>query len=387
MKIANPKDLGLDPARLAHLTTTIASDVTAERYDGAVLLVARRGQVVLHEAIGWADRAARRQACLDDVFVIFSVTKTLTTAAVLRRVERGELTLTTQIADVIPEFGVKGKQRVTVAQLLTHTGGIAAGLASLPIELLGNLEAYVAAACLQPIETTPGVTVHYSAITAHALLAEVVRRLDGGTRRFSDILTADVLEPLGMHDTALGLRADLATRKVPVVVRDRSPGLFEPDMLEAFNVLLTAESEIPAAGILSTVADLFRWAEALRREGELEGTRLLAPALVQLAVSNHTGDRPNGFYAFACEQRGWDPFPANIGLSFFLRGHGIFPTYFGLTSSPRTFGGLGAGSSMFWVDPERDLTFVLLTAGLLEESRNLDRCQRLSDLVQAAVVA
>ena len=47
---------------------------------------------------------------------------------------------------------------------------------------------------------------------------------------------------------------------------------------------------------------------------------------------------------------------------------------------------LGAGSSMFWVDPERDLTFVLLTAGLLEETANLDRCQRLSDLVQAAVV-
>jgi CubicO group peptidase (beta-lactamase class C family) len=66
--------------------------------------------------------------------------------------------------------------------------------------------------------------------------------------------------------------------------------------------------------------------------------------------------------------------------------HGIFPTYFGLTSSPHTFGGLGAGSSMFWVDAERDLTFVLLTAGLLEESRHLDRCQRLSDLVQAAVI-
>ncbi len=82
----------------------------------------------------------------------------------------------------------------------------------------------------------------------------------------------------------------------------------------------------------------------------------------------------------------WDPFPANIGLSFWLRGEGIFPTYFGLTASPRTFGGLGAGSSMFWVDPERDLTFVLLTAGLLEETRNLDRCQRLSDLVLAAVV-
>jgi CubicO group peptidase (beta-lactamase class C family) len=386
MTTKNPNDLGFDPARLARLTAAIDADVTAERYDGAVVLVARGGQVALHEAVGWADRAARRRARIDDVFSIFSVTKTLTTATVLARVDRGELLLTSPVADVLPEFGTKGKQRVTVAQLLTHTAGIAAGLPPLAPELLGNLEAFVAAACQQPLETAPGVTVHYSAITAHALLAEIVRRLDGGSRRFRDILAADVLTPLGMRDTALGLRPDLATRKVPVVVRDRSPGVFEPDLLEGFNVLVGPDTEMPAASAVSTVADLFRWSETLRRDGELDGTRLFAPALVRLATTNHTGDRPNGFYAFACEQRGWDPFPANIGLSFFLRGHGIFPSYFGLTSSPRTFGGLGAGSSMFWVDPERDLTFVLLTAGLLEESRNLERCQRLSDLVQAAVV-
>jgi CubicO group peptidase (beta-lactamase class C family) len=386
MKTTDPADLGFDPDRLDRLTSAIDADVTAERYDGAVVLVARGGQVALHQAIGWADRAARRRAAIDDVFAIFSVTKTLTTAAVLTRVDRGELSLTMPVAEVLPEFGTRGKQRITVVQLLTHMAGLAAGLPVVPPELLGNLEAYVAAACLQPLEALPGKTVHYSALTAHALLAEVVRRLDGGRRRFRDILDADVLRPLGMRDTALGLRADLAQRKVPVVVRDRSPGVFEPELLEAFNEVVTEDAEIPAASAVSTVADLFRWSEALRRGGELDGQRVLSPALVQLAVTNHTGDLPNGFYAFACEQRGWDPFPANIGLSFWLRGSGIFPTYFGVTSSPRTFGGLGAGSAMFWVDPERDLTFVLLTAGLLEETRNLDRCQRLSDLVQAAVV-
>ena len=386
MKTTDPTELGFDPKRLARLTAAVDVDVEAERYDGAVVLVARGGQVALHEAVGWADRANRRRAHVDDVFSIFSVTKTLTTAAVLTRVDRGELSLTTPVADVLPEFGNRGKHRITVAQLLTHTAGLAVGIPPLPPELLGNLEAFVAAACRQALEATPGATVHYSAITAHALLAEMVRRLDGGRRRFRDILEADVLNPLGMHDTALGLRADLAPRKVPVVVRDRSDGIFDPDLLEAFNVLVTAESEIPAASAVSTVADLFKWAECLRREGELDGARLFSPALVRLATQNHTGDRPNGFFAFACEQRGWDLFPAYIGLSFWLRGSGVFPTYFGLTSSPRTFGGLGAGSSMFWVDPERDLTFVLLTAGLLEETRNLERCQRLSDLVQAAVV-
>jgi len=69
-----------------------------------------------------------------------------------------------------------------------------------------------------------------------------------------------------------------------------------------------------------------------------------------------------------------------------VRGEGIFPMPFGLTASPRTFGGLGAGSTMFWVDPARELVFVCLTAGLVEESRNLDRLQRLSDLVLASLV-
>ena len=386
MTTTDPADLGLDPERLARLTETIDADVTAEQYDGAVVLVARGGQVVLHEAVGFADRAAGRKARRDDVFSIFSVTKTLTTAAVLMRIDRGELALTTPVAEILPEFGNRGKQRVTVAQLLTHTAGIAIGIPPLMPEQLGDLAAYVAAACQQALESRPGTAVHYSAVTAHALLAEVVRRLDGGTRRFADVLAADVLDPLGMHDTALGLRADLAARKVPVVVRDRSPGIFDPDLLEAFNVLVGPTTEIPAASAVSTVADLFRFTEMLRRGGELNGHRLFAPSIVRIAMTNQTGDRPNGFFAFACEQRGWDPFPAYIGLSFWLRGHGIFPTYFGHLSSSRTFGGLGAGSSMYWVDPERDLTFVLLSAGLLEESRNLDRCQRLSDLVQTAVI-
>ena len=79
-------------------------------------------------------------------------------------------------------------------------------------------------------------------------------------------------------------------------------------------------------------------------------------------------------------------FPAYLGLSFFLRGKGHFPTPHGLTASPGTFGGMGAGSTLFWVDPERDLTFVFLSAGLLEDGRSILRHQRLSDMVIASVV-
>jgi CubicO group peptidase (beta-lactamase class C family) len=322
----------------------------------------------------------------DDVFLIFSITKALTAAAVLIRVDRGELSLTTKVADIIPEFGCKGKQRITVAQLLSHTAGLSAGLPPIPFELIGDQKTMVAAICQMGVEGIPGERVNYSPTVAHSILGEIVCRVDGGTRPFREILGADVFGPLQMNDTALGLRKDLAPRRVPVVVRDRSEGIFPPEMLEAFNVIVKEDSEIPSASAFSTASDLFRFAEALRRGGELDGTRILSPAIIRLATTNQTGMRRNSLWDFALEMRGWEEFPAFLGLTFFLRGIGIFPHWFGNLTSPRTFGAVGAGSTVFWVDPERDLSFVCLTAGLVEETRNVERFQRLSDLVSAAVI-
>ena len=386
MRSAKPADVGLDPGRLERLTATISHDVEHEVYDGAVVVVARRGAVALHAAIGYAERATGRRARPDDVFCAFSITKTLTAATVLRRIEQGELALTTPVADVIPEFGVRGKQRITVAHLLTHTGGLAAVPPALAPELLGDLETFVAAVSQQALDAVPGSEVNYSAISGHAVLAEMVRRLDGGRRRFRAIVADEVLTPLGMKETWLGLRPDLAPRRVPVVMRDRSPGLFEPEMLEGFNALLTEESEFPAAGAISTAADLARWGEALRCGGTLDGTRVLAPATVRLATTNHTGLAPNRLWSYARELRGWEAFPAYLGLTFWLRGSGIFPMFFGTLASSATFGHAGAGTALFWVDPERELVFVCLTAGGLEETRNIERFQRLSDLAHAAVL-
>ena len=380
------RSLGFDEARLEQLVRTIEGDVGRERYDGAVVLVARRGEIALHQAVGFAERASERKARTDDVFCLFSVTKAFTSAAVLAQVDRGEIQLTTPIAEVLPEFGVKGKQRVNVGHLLTQRGGMSSELPPIPVDKLGDLETMAAAVCDQPLLSAPGKLVSYSPIGAHAVLGELVRRLDGGSRSFREILADEVFGPLGMKDTALGLRADLAARRVPIVVRDRSPGLFVPELLEALNVMLTEETEMPGGGGVGTAHDVFRFAEALRRGGELDGARILSPALLDLATRNHTGDEPNHLFDHTREMRGWDEFPAVLGLGFFLRGEGLFPMPFGLTASPRTFGGLGAGSTMFWVDPERELVFVCLTAGLLEESRNFERLQQLSDLALSALV-
>jgi len=137
---------------------------------------------------------------------------------------------------------------------------------------------------------------------------------------------------------------------------------------------------------VSTVADVYRFAEMLRRGGELDGVRLLSPAVIEMATTNQTGDLVNERYARLVAAMNWQPWVANIGLGFMLRGPGVRPTFFGATASPRTYGNYGAGSSLFFVDPERDLTFVCLTAGVLGEADNVRRFQRLADLALAAAV-
>lgn len=141
---------------------------------------------------------------------------------------------------------------------------------------------------------------------------------------------------------------------------------------------------MPWVGAISTVPDLLRFAEMLRGGGALEGARILSPTLLDRATVNRTADKPNELYKELALSRGWRPYPAYIGLGFFLRGDAVCPHQFGTLASPRTFGHTGAGSTLFWVDPELDLAFVCLTAGVINEGDNIERFQRLSDMALAA---
>lgn len=123
----------------------------------------------------------------------------------------------------------------------------------------------------------------------------------------------------------------------------------------------------------------------LRRGGELDGHRLLSPAMLDFATRNYTGDLPNSLMTYAVGLRHWDPWPGAIGIGFFVRGEGVVPGPIGNLASPRSYGGWGAGSTCFWIDPARGLSFVLLTTGLMEESRHIERAGRLSDMALAAL--
>jgi len=371
---------------MSRLHQAIERDVERKLYDGAVTIVAVGGKVVFEHATGFADRGAAKPMRLDSVFPIFSVSKAFNAVLVLQRVERGEVSLNTPVREIIPEFGSRGKQRVTIGQLLSHSGGLPASFPAVPADKIGDLDAVVAAVCDVGLEAVPGEEVSYSPIMAHAVLGQCVRRLDGGKRRLRDIAREELLEPLGMADTALGATKALAARAVMPRVSDESPGMFDASALVGLGLMILnpeLNTEIPAGGFVSTAADVSRFAEAMRQGGAWNGKRVLSKPMVELATSNHTGARPNDLWTYARELKGWPLFPANLGLGFFLRGEGLHPTYSGHLSTPGTYGAMGAGTTNFWVDPARNMTMVCLTTGFLEEANSALRFQRLSDVAIA----
>ena len=379
---------GLSAQRLEELRAAIAEDISRGLYRGATILVSRNGQVGLHESLGHHRSDDPRPIEKSSVFSLFSLTKGFTNVLVFRAIERGQLALTTKVSSVIPEFSGKPREDITVVDLLTHRSGLPGVFTPRPGMNIDVLSEIIEAICkyVHSVEA-PGVRVDYSPMASHALLGEMVRRTDPKRRSFRQILSEEILEPLGLRETSLGVRADLKSRHVtpefPAHFPATHPG---HSNLGPHGALLEENSEMPWVGMISTATDVFRFAEMLRRGGELDGKRIVGPRILDMATRNWTGDHPNQLYKGLALSRGWRPFPAYLGLGFTLRGDVICQHQFGTLASPRTFGSHGAGSTVFWVDPESSVTFVCLTAGLIDEADNILRFQRLSDIAHAAAV-
>lgn len=386
MMPATPFQASMDPERLDHLRRSIEHDVATGLYFGAVTRLTRGGEVVFESTVGAADAQGKHPLALDSVFTIFSTTKAFTNVLCLRAIELGRFALTTKVSEIIPEFGGGLRGDITAFDLFTHSSGLPMlylPRPGMPIDSLDEVLRVVAetVVSIEPV----GERVNYSPMLNQLLLGEMLRRTDPDERRYRDIMAQDLFVPLGMNDTAIGLRADLKPRHVVpdfrgvMPVEHRSANVPGPN--GAFE---DPDAEMPWVGAASTVPDLSRFAEMLRRGGALDGARILSPATMALATRNWTADKPNELYKILAHKRGWRPGPAGIGLGFTVRTDTVTNHMFGTLTSPGTFGNYGAGSALFWIDPARDLSFVCLTAGLLEPNDNIERFQRLSDIAVSA---
>lgn len=216
-------------------------------------------------------------------------------------------------------------------------------------------------------------------------MGEMVRRVYGADS-FAKLADELIFAPLGMSDTAFGLPERLAERAVPLKAYLPEGGFLQPEDIECLNRYITSDAEIPWVGAVSTARDVHAFAEMLRRKGEVGGEYLISPAILDQATTLQTGDMPNDLYAQMAMARGWEIPAGNFGLGFSLSGTGTAPNFFGPFTSPRTHGNYGAGSSLFWVDPERDMTLTFLSAGVMEESENVARFQKISTMAACTAV-
>lgn len=386
METAKPRDVGIDPTRLDHLFRVIERKVEEKWLFGGSFLVARRGKIVAARGVGSSDPSRGRAARPDDIYCIFSTSKPITSTLLLNRVDRGEVRLVDKVAEFIPEFAFAGKEDITIFQLLTHTAGFPNFPLDHPMELWGDWDATIARICALPVEYVPGTAVHYHALTAHWIMGEILRRLEGGKRPFAQICADEIYGPLKMKDSHMGVRPDMRERLVPLKALDTESVPYPMSMLEGFDQPALHPAAIPGGGSRSTVFDLARFYQMWLNGGELDGVRLLSPAIVDLATTIHTGDQGDRLFELLRVMNRWPHIPANRGLGFWIRGTGIFPSHFGNLASSRTFGHAGASSIMAWADPARELVFVGLTAGLISEARSILRFHLLSDLAEACVV-
>ncbi len=372
--------------RLGLVRAAIEADVARGLYHGAVIRAGRAGRVDFEAAIGTHAGPDTSALATDSVFTIFSLTKAFTNVLMLRAVELGRLALTTKVVDVIPEFQGAPRDAATLAHLLTHTAGMP-GVWTPKAEMFEDNLAELVQAVIDNVHgiVPPGTRCDYAPSANHVLMAEMLRRTDPAGRAFRDIARQDLFEPLGMWDTSFGVPPALKSRKVVPDVRGIVPipvrGRDDPGRYSLFE---QQENEAPHVGACSTVPDLWRFVEMMRQGGTLDGARVLSARTLALARRNWTGNMPNELYRTVALRAGWEPPPAYIGLGFSVRGDGIVHHQFGTLTSPQTFGNYGAGSTMFWVDPELDLSFACCTTGLLPQAANIERFQRLSDMVVGA---
>ncbi|MBS1106987.1 MAG: beta-lactamase family protein [Deltaproteobacteria bacterium] len=373
---SSPESVGVDPEKVAALFDRAERDVREGRLPSAQVAVAREGKIAALRSFGAVTHEGRPAPATDQtLYVIFSCTKAITSAAAWLLLGEGKLRLDEPVAAVIPEFASNGKGAVTLEQLLTHTAGFPQ--APLDPRKVGWSQLAERFATWR-LNWEPGSRFEYHASSSMWVVAALVQARSGSD--FRDFVRARIAEPLGLPDLRVGCPHAEQARLADVTHIGRAwtneeliakgfPPLpvteVTEENLQRFNDPAVRELGVPGGGGTATAADLALFYQALVHDGvAADGTRVWQAETLRDA---RTIRNP----AFL------DPMfrkPANRGLGLVVAG-GPDKVFlgFGRTGSDEMFGHLGAGGQIAWADPRTGLSFAYLTNGhdrdLLREGR------------------
>jgi CubicO group peptidase (beta-lactamase class C family) len=321
-----------------------------------------KGRLVIDAWAGVADISSGRKVDGETLFTVFSTTKGITYACIHMLAERGKLDYDDTVARFWPAFAAKGKDRVTIRQVLTHSSAVPQMPDGATPEDICDWDRICAGIAELPLLWEPGKLTGYHAFTVGWILGEVMRRIDG--RPVARFVEEEVCRPLGMKNLFLGIPDRVEGRVATLVDAPPVAGAPEPlplflkaipEKLPAAAVLFNRRDVrracIPAAGGIMNARDLARFYAALSTG--VDGLRLLSPERVSLVAREQRRD-PDQVLGL----------PTRKGLGFFLHGENGES----ISESSNSFGHPGAGGSVGYADPEHELavgfTKTLLNAPL-----------------------
>jgi CubicO group peptidase (beta-lactamase class C family) len=327
-----PASVGMDAARLQEVDRIVNRGIQAGAYPGGVLVIARRGGLVVNKGYGrmnWTTRSARP----DDrtIYDLASLTKpiVLATSAMLL-VDEGKLDLNARVVDILPEFAGPGKERVRVHHLLSHTAGIPAGR-RLWVTAKSAEEAW-AQVMRSPVQLPPGHTMTYSDLGA-MIMGKVIERVSG--MPLDMFARTRIFVPLGMYDTFYRPADSLRARIAPTEV---GPPRGYPLRGEVHDESAWRLGGVAGhAGLFSTAHDLAIFAQMMANRGEFNGFRMIADSTVRRFTREVKTKRTLG----------WELMNLERGSGEFL--------------SPTAYGHTGYTGTSIWIDTDRQMFIVFLT--------------------------
>lgn len=389
---ATPESAGMSPDRLAEATRALQAHVNRSNIAGVVAAVARHGRVVYFEALGQRDRETGDAMARDDLFRLYSMTRPITSTAVMMLWEEGRFQLDDPIRQYLPQFAdqrvfvdagapdlARTRSRegdITVRNLLTHTSGIGSRSSAIyraeQVRLRSiTLPQLVDNAARVPLFEDPGTRFRYGVSTT--ILGRLVEVWSG--QPFEEFLAERLFGPLGMTDTVFWADGERTDRLTTVYRLDDGSGELYPWAIEEVPFTERPALIEGGVGLLSTVMDYLRFSQMFLNGGTLDGVRVLEPETVALMTRNHVPDTVmplsrSGYMAGS----GW-----GLGFNVVLdAGRYSFPVGDG------EYWWDGSSGTRFSIDPEHGLITVIMAA--VSPSRGGGFREEFKDLVYRAIV-
>ncbi len=390
LKTGKPETVGMSAERLARMDAFMQEQIDNKKTGGIIVLVARKGKIVHHRAFGYADIESGKKLDTDHLFRLYSMTKPVTSVALLTLYEQGKFQLTDPLELYIPAFkdvkvfaGVDNngkmileepKRKITIQDVFRHTAGFSYGFgpdlvskayqeAGMSFSEMKSLKELVDKLAKMPLLYQPGEQWVYS--VAHDVQAYLVEYFSG--MPFDKYVTETIIKPLDMKDAVFGIPDEYVSRYTTNYGPAKDgKGIVPIDKPESSNYARYKDHPFGGLSLSSTTMDYLKFSQMLLNGGELNGVRVLGRKTVELMRANHLPPNIPGISMGGGVGYG-------LGVSSLIN-----PAASGNLGSVGSFGWGGAATTHVIIDPAEDLVLLYFTQFMPSDMSTIGKFQTLA---------